>query len=762
MNLECIIPTASLFFAALAYGIEIVLPSNPAPTEITAHKELIEFIPKTAESIAIDGTAIKSIHVGDTPQALNAGFSRASMKDDSFVIRRINDTIVINGGGTRGILYGIYGFLEDVCGVRFFSPACIHIPRKRPISVKSVDKDGSFFFQMRDIYTSKLLPPDGGRTAIANGLSRDGDRPITKEFGGAFDYGPPYSCHTFDHYIPAAKYLKTNPEYFSLKDGKRVGGQTKGQLCLTNPDVKRLFTELLLKNIRETTEKARQDGIAPPAIYDVSQNDNGSFCQCPDCSKLIAAENASGYMLAFVNSLAESVKKEFPFVKLQTFAYFNTFKPPKTTKAADNVIVRICNTSGDQISGAPSNPQLVESLDGWQSAANEIYVWEYGITYGDSTGLPYPSEFHFPEVFRFYAGRNAKGMFWELEAPDRSDLWELKYHMLSKYMANPFRDDLDALLDDFHSSYFGPAGKFMAEWRRLLDKAASAPRPLLGWVPTNGDFEFITWPVMEQSQSLFAAARIAVGGDTELLYRINRAAMGMDRLLGYEATRRFINEFTSGGKDRNSFPVDVHAVRKRFITTWNESLRRNGGMNENTRKSLMARFENFDKVPYDYPEEPLFAAVPHVDVTPGDMPLVLGREMAVIQDDTSPIGATMMIDADTNRKTYKFPMTFGMFNKSKAQGIVSKVFQKEKFVPEKYQWVAVEDILLPPDDNCYLWLTNSWKIQIPLANLRPLDRSRRITANIHVKFSGDLYYGDGKPSRIFIDRVVITQGKDKQ
>ena len=78
-----------------------------------------------------------------------------------------------------------------------------------------------------------------------------------------------------------------------------------------------------------------------------------------------------------------------------------------------------------------------------------------------------------------------------------------------------------------------------------------------------------------------------------------------------------------------------------------------------------------------------------------------------------------------------------------------------KFVPGKYQWIKVDNVKLP-DSACYLWLTNSWKIQIPLNNLAPLDRNKRITAHIHVKFEGDLYYGDGKPSRIYIDRVIIT------
>ena len=173
------------------------------------------------------------------------------------------------------------------------------------------------------------------------------------------------------------------------------------------------------------------------------------------------------------------------------------------------------------------------------------------------------------------------------------------------------------------------------------------------------------------------------------------------------------------------------------------------------KQKILQRFANIDMMPIDFEPEARFANVPHVDITPGEMPLVLGREMTIIKDPESSIGVSLVIDADRNRKTYKFPMTFGMYDKGNRKGIVSRVFQKETFVPNQYQWIQVANVKLP-DSVCYLWLTNSWKVQIPLNNIAPVDRTKRITAHIHVKFEGDLYYGDGKPSRIYIDRVIIT------
>ena len=60
-----------------------------------------------------------------------------------------------------------------------------------------------------------------------------------------------------------ARYAQSHPEYFSLVDGvRRTDSAT--QLCLTNPDVKRLCIEAVRKCLRERPEAH---------IISISQND---------------------------------------------------------------------------------------------------------------------------------------------------------------------------------------------------------------------------------------------------------------------------------------------------------------------------------------------------------------------------------------------------------------------------------------------------------------------------------------------------------
>ena len=415
---------------------KVVTSANPALTEVTAAKELESYLAKCAESIIVDGDVIRSIHIGDSEAAVKAGILRKNMADDSFVIKKIGNDIIINGGGTRGVLYGTFDFIERILDVRFFTPACTYVPEKKIIKVDCVDKEFKFIFALRDIYIGKAYNPDGGYYAIARGMSRGGDIPFDKKFGGSFDYGPPYSCHTFDRYLPAKEYMKKYPHFFSLRNGERYGGQHTGQLCLTNPELREFFTKLVLDNIKKTTAEYIAKGMQPPLIYDVSHNDNSRYCMCPDCSALAAKERQSGVMIDFVNYIAERVAKVYPEIKLQFFAYQYNAEPPKTIKARDNVIVRICNTGSNQITGAANDKVYSEFFKRWKDFAKHVYIWDYAITYGDMNGGPYPSEFYIPSAYKFYADNNVKGIFCESESPASSDMWELKYWYCPEFCEN--------------------------------------------------------------------------------------------------------------------------------------------------------------------------------------------------------------------------------------------------------------------------------------------------------------------------------------
>ena len=263
-------------------------------------------------------------------------------------------------------------------------------------------------------------------------------------------------------------------------------------------------------------------------------------------------------MLEFVNKLAEEVEKKYPEIRLQTFAYLYTEEPPKSDiKPRKNVYVRLCNTTSNQVTGAAGNKKFMERLKRWAGIAHTIYVWDYAIVFWEKvTGLPFPSEFSYPGVYKLYAENNVQGLFWEQEEVDIADMSDLKYYLHSKYMEKPFRKDFIFLFRDFMQKYYGPAEKYISAYRQVLLQCAKKSDVQISWFPHACDFRYIDPVSMKRIQDLFAKARSAVKGDKTLSLRVDRAAMGIARIAGYEFPWYYQKY------------VDTESARKRFVQTW--------------------------------------------------------------------------------------------------------------------------------------------------------------------------------------------------
>ncbi|MBR3709085.1 MAG: DUF4838 domain-containing protein, partial [Lentisphaeria bacterium] len=81
-----------------------------------------------------------------------------------------------------------------------------------------------------------------------------------RAFGGW--YGT-YGGHSHNEAIPPSRYFAAHPEYFALRNGKRVRGN---QYCLSNPEVQELIYKELLNHLDQgyqMVQLAQSDGFAP-------------------------------------------------------------------------------------------------------------------------------------------------------------------------------------------------------------------------------------------------------------------------------------------------------------------------------------------------------------------------------------------------------------------------------------------------------------------------------------------------------------------
>ena len=283
-------------------------PVDATPSEKKASEELQMRLERQTRQLLpiVDGDATDGklpIYVGRVPEAKRAAWpvDYEKLRFDGIHVELRPDGLLL-GGGQRGVLYATYDFLEEQLGWRWFTDDCIVFPKKDVIDVAPMKKiHVPPFDYRRTSYIHIFRNPEMIVPLKLSAMDMDRD-----EWGGNYMYRG--WVHTFNSLVPLSKYGATHPEYYSLIKGKRLLERT--QLCLTNPDVKRIATETVLDWLRHSQKL--------PFAVSVSQNDWRNYCECENCTALAEKEGSqAGPLLHFVNAIAAEVEKEFPTVKIE-------------------------------------------------------------------------------------------------------------------------------------------------------------------------------------------------------------------------------------------------------------------------------------------------------------------------------------------------------------------------------------------------------------------------------------------------------------
>ena len=686
-----------LMFLFLA-AVTVISPDAPKPYEVTAAKELRTYLGKCVPSgkVTVGGAKDVVFHVGDTALARAKGLAAEQIDEDRWIIRSFGKDIVLVGGGSRGTLYAVSHFLEDFCDVRWWSDREEDAPVRDSLALPALDVSGKPAFRYRSIHRSRNRAESDPRLAIRRRLNSNGLVSIPAEWGGGMEYGPPDHAHTFDMYLPWSKYGKEHPEWYSLIGGRRIGGQSNGQLCLSNPDLKAEFLGKLREMIAKGDADARAKGLVPPRLYEISMNDNGKACECEACKAEYEKWNKSGQYVRFVNALAAEIGKERPEIFLTTLAYIYTEEPPKgDVRAADNVIVKLCDTKSNAAASIlePGNDVFKKLLAGWQGKFAHLFVWDYAITFDKRTlGFPFASEFHYADTYRHYLANGASGIFWEHEYPLVSDLWEIKFYIESRFFEDPYLDETTLIRDAFQR-YFGPAVKPVFAVRRMLEKVRVRTKAVVGWA---NEFTFISDDDLAEMSALWDEAEKAVtdaqervppvGSQSSATYlrRVKNARLGTDRLAEY----------------RRNMPV-----------------RRADGV--------------------------YVADVSHLDLT-----YVKSHRGAIVDDPESPIGGkAVAFNTEPNAHGYlSLPFAFGVYNTGTKKTTGSREFKAIDTSPG-YHWYTLENTTIP--DNAMLYFTRAWQLQAPFGYAAFV--GKKFDIRVAAKFEGPEYIsGSTATNRIFI------------
>ena len=501
-------------------GLPVILPADPSLT--AAHEFAFHLHKITGDAYPVlnePSAAPSAIFIGQT-KAFQKAFPDIALDKlpaDTIVLKSHGDSLYLAGHPQRGTLYAVYTFLEDFCGVRWWTSTDETVPHHATIDIpKDLDIVYSPALVCRETFYK-----DAFADVFSAKLKNNGHFAVTSPA-----YGDHMSiigwCHTFAQFIPVEKYYKDHPDWFALVDGKRQGGKLDFQLCLTNEEMTKEFIRICLEKIK-----------ANPTAGMISVSQNDAFqpkpCQCPACTKLVEENGAqSGPLIHFVNKVAEAIEKEYPDFLVETLAYQYTMQPPKKIRPRRNVVIRLCTglNAVQTIENGKDNQGFKRLLEAWSAIAPKLYVWHYIANFHNYM-VPYPDYLHFADDIRLFVKNHAVGLFEQGDSGCTvGDFVAARAWIISHLLWNPQLDEKN-LTNAFFTGYYGAAADALLRyWQLTVDAVVKAGVHL----HVGGDIPpgWMTDDVLRDCMKLFDKAEAAVNGQPEYLSRVRKARLGID------------------------------------------------------------------------------------------------------------------------------------------------------------------------------------------------------------------------------------------
>lgn len=368
-------------------------------------------------------------------------------------------------GKFTGTCWAAEDFLSRDCGTRWLWPGPLGevMPRRDNLRIPAGELTDAPVFAIRN--------PSFGYRMKARNETRDlAVWTRRMRFGrSVFGFrGTSGFNHYFPYYIPRQE-IATHPEYFSLvaphnwigPDKPAVPTRQAGQLCTSNPEVRRLFAEKIAA--------ADSEHIMP-----ISPNDGFLFCECPACKAedTIPWDNAFGRvdltdrMFAFVRAVATQVKTLNPRAKIGIFSYsFYSGIPRDLRPLPDNVYISATYSCGELATEA-ARQGLSDRLRAFARLGAKFVGREYWGTHYYCS-LPWLHTRAIADNIRLLHENGAIGLYGEGGKDFANNA--LNYYLLAALMWNPNRSR-EEVINDFCSAGFGPAATAMREYFELLEE----------------------------------------------------------------------------------------------------------------------------------------------------------------------------------------------------------------------------------------------------------------------------------------------------
>lgn len=427
-----------------------------AAEELNLHLRLMSgtelpIVPEATIGAPVVHLGAPVVHLGGPDDTWARAVDLASLAFDGFVVEATDERLILAGNVPDGTLNAVYWLLEQL-GVRWYIPTDLgmNVPKLATVTVPRMRRRVEPAFVCRKNH------------GIERSIRGHGDTWQRRVRITDMDPEVPFNrySHNLSNIVRIDRHAQEHPEYFPLINGRRLMPERSysWQPCTTNPEVVALAVQ------------AAQDWWArhPEANYfSVGMNDGAGWCQCPHCTAL----DIPGYTFrgrpvkseryfTFVRQVALAVQRTHPDKWITCIAYSAVEPAPRGVELPGNVMVVITQDVGAWHD--PAYRAEDEALArAWTEAAGAFGVYNYT---SQMWLLPrcYPQLM--AEALRFYHELGAVAM-----TNESWPTWWYAGPMMyarAKLMWDP-QQDVDALLDDYYSGFFGLAA---APMKRLYDR----------------------------------------------------------------------------------------------------------------------------------------------------------------------------------------------------------------------------------------------------------------------------------------------------
>lgn len=489
--------------------------------------------------------------------AAKAGF-------DGYSLRIAEHRIVIAGDNPRGVVYGAYDLLERM-GCRWCYPEQdskdppvvprINVLKLEPASVSvasplavRICNGDAWFFEMNMDAAGKQLDWAMKNRYNAMGWQSESKHTLVEQYeglgkAGLLDalhrrgmmlHGP---AHSFDHFLRADDHMKDHPEWFGLRDGKRVPQTFVGaQFCWSNAEARAQFIENVIKFVQACP---RLDMLCLVPF------DGGIACACEGCNKA----GASNLLMQLFHELIDRVHQVRPGMPVDAVGSYGPVEDPPTGGALhprQGVVWAHWGRYYDRGCGDPGYGRL-DNLEKWRKAATGgLTLCEYMTdNFAEPWVLP-PFTTSMIGDRQYFIEKKIHGVYMLMWSPGY--WWN---HSLNGYLAGRcFYDpalDPWADLKDYAMHYFGPKagpllGEYYTAWARNVDLAYRV----------RGDArEGERSTLADQRRRLIDPALQAVADDAVLAYRVGKVEKlhGLaEAAVDFHLLRRQLGEHCQAGR----------------------------------------------------------------------------------------------------------------------------------------------------------------------------------------------------------------------